>query len=743
MTGLRWLVVTVLAAVFTTQAAASGFVTELRERGYSLIPAPQKVELGQADVVIDRSWRVEPRLEAGNISLRWLNEWAEKLHRVKFEGTGSGRIVLQVVPGTVKGTDDPALNRQGYRLSISKDLVEITGNADEGLFYGVQSFLQLLRRNSSGELTLPEGVITDWPDLQLRFVHWDTKHHQKRPETLKRLMDWLAFFKVNCIGFEIEDKYEYPRHPIIGAPGAYTKEQMQEFTAYALERYIQLVPVIQAPAHMAYVLKHEEFAHLRADGNNYQACMCDEEAIQLIFDMYQDMIEATPGVKYFHVSTDEVYYAGICDKCGKPYNEENRSQTWVDFVLRAHDWLAERGRRMLCWVEYPLLPKHILQLPSDLIDGVMGSDQAFIDAERKVGIRQLAYSSTQGSEWLFPNHFPTVYRGRPTRGRLESIAQTVRRGLEMGANPIGSFAAAWDDSGLHEECFWLGWVTVTQYAWTHRWPTVEQNVADFMDVFYGPNRGDMVEVCKLLIEGARFFEDGWDRVTSTERPPSYGNSRGKGIGTRRTDCLLETPPLPRPDNLAVQPKFSTKYKERIEKARRLILRNDKLLQELNRNLTRLERNRYNQEVYLSIAYLERYFMRMLLDLESAEKSLLAAAKADADNNPAAAVGHLVAANNTVSDLLRWADWMWKEVKRIWEKSRYEKGRSVGGRHFVHIMDDVKDHKADRRPGLEYLIMPFERMKLPQWRAQLEKCIKEYAAGHNVPIRGLQEPRLED
>ena len=103
---------------------------------------------------------------------------------------------------------------------------------------------------------------------------------------------------------------------------------MHELTQYALERHIQLVPNVQAPSHMAFVLKHKEFEHLRADGSNYHICMCDEEAMELIFDMYQDMIDATPGVDYFFVSTDEVYYAGICGKCKLEYNDKNRRNYW-------------------------------------------------------------------------------------------------------------------------------------------------------------------------------------------------------------------------------------------------------------------------------------------------------------------------------------------------------------------------------------------------------------------------------
>ena len=496
------------------------FLTPLRARGFSLIPAPQQVKLGDLDVVVDGSWMVESKVGTDEIAIKRLIQGASDLHGLTFSIKGGRKIILAVKPGTVMGTDDPALNEQGYLLKVTPETVEITGNGKSGLFYGVQSLLQLLRRNPAGHLILPECVIQDWPSLQLRFVHWDTKHHQKRIETMKRLIDWHAFFKVNMIALEIEDKYEYPRHPVIGAPGAYTKAEMQELTRYALEQHIQIVPDVQAPAHMAYVLKHKEFAHLKADpASNYQACMCNPEAINLIFDMYQDMIEATPGVDYFLVSTDEIYYAGICNKCTRPYNPENRSLTWAEYAVKAHDWLAKRGRRMIAWVEYPLLAKDIALLPPGLINGVMGSNKAFIDMQKKAGIRQLAYSSIQGSERLFSNYFSTNYIG---------ISHTVRDGITAGANPIGSFAAAWDDCGLHEEVFHLGWATVTQYAWNNYGPTMEQTVADFMDVFYGQNSPDMTSVYKLLIEGAQFFASGWDHITSKERGPGYGNSNGKG-----------------------------------------------------------------------------------------------------------------------------------------------------------------------------------------------------------------------
>jgi hypothetical protein len=110
----------------------------------------------------------------------------------------------------VKTGDDPEIAKQGYRLVIAPDRVDILGNSDQGLFCGVQTLVQLLKPGHYGKLALPAGTIEDWPALRLRFLHWDTKHHQDRIETLKRYLDWSARFKVNMIGFELEDKFSYP-----------------------------------------------------------------------------------------------------------------------------------------------------------------------------------------------------------------------------------------------------------------------------------------------------------------------------------------------------------------------------------------------------------------------------------------------------------------------------------------------------------------------------------------------------
>ncbi|MCK5464481.1 MAG: hypothetical protein KAI95_15745, partial [Bacteroidales bacterium] len=483
---------------------------------------------------------------------------------------------------------------------------------------------------------------------------------------------------------------------------------------------------------------------LRAEQeSNYQACMCDEEAMELIFDMYQDMIDATPGVDYFLVSTDEIYYAGICGKCKDEYNDENRSQIWADYLNRVNQWMNQRGRRVLAWVEYPLLPKDIPQLPDNVIDGIMNENKEleWIINENKTGIKQLSYNSMQGSECLFPNYFPTTYRGRQIDGRLSDTYGAVANLQSRGADLIGTFAAAWGDAGLHSETFWLGWATVTQYGWTKSSPKLQQSNADFMDLFYGFDSPDMIQAYVLLEEGARFYEALWDRAPSKERVKGYGNSYGKGIGGNMVDLLLQMPPLPSEKDLNLDPTFRNKYEQKIEEAALLLKKNDILISQLMRDLTRVNYNRYNLEVFLAIAFLERYTMETVLNLAKVEDYLVAASKNDIDAEEA--VNLMTDAYKLSGEIIKDQDEMWFDFKTTWYKSRLIKNQSVGGKDFLHEYDDVKDHLADRRKGLEYMLAPFERMEIEEWRQQMKNIIIHFARLHNIPIEGSGATRLED
>jgi len=724
---------------------SEGVVTELRRRGYAVLPAPQRVELQEGAVRLDATWALTfSGVDPGDISVRTLvSELAAEygLH-LERNPNATRTVSLAVREGTVATGPESGCAEQAYRLRVSRTGVEVAGGGAPGLFYGVQTLLQLCEGDGRAPLVLPLGTIEDWPRYELRVVHWDSKHHQDRPETLKRFLDWLARFKVNAVAFELEDKFQYPSHPEIGAPGAFTTEELQELVRYGLERHIQIIPDVQAPAHLCYVLKHEKFAHLRCDGSNYMICMDDPEAVRLLLDMYEDVCQATEGVDYFLVSTDEVYYAGICEKYRTPYNPVSRSLTWVDFVRKAHEFLSKRGRRVIIWAEYPLLTEHIHLLPPDIINGILGSNEEFIREQDRCRMRQLIYVSMQGSEHLFPNYFDHRDGREFKAGRLRvAYEATNRQGVSYG-RPLGTFAAAWDDSGLHNETFWLGWAAVAQGGWMPGMVPIEQTVADFMDIYYGRGTTGMTEVYHDLQTGARFWTNAWERLPSRVRGPGYGYSEAKKPVTRY-DLTLSPPALPNGDDLSVEPVFTERYATLLEEAPARHRQNDRLLARLHENLTRATRNRYNIEVLLSLAYFERHSIELLIGLGQAEESLVGAGEAHREGMPGRALGLMHQAHTQVGRLVADMHETFARLKHVWEQSRFPKGRSVDGREFLHVMDDVKDHFADRRADLSHLIAPEESIGLPEWRSALGRIIECYARRNDLDVKPLEEEHLDE
>jgi hypothetical protein len=744
----------VLLALLPSNGCAQPPATALWARGYSVIPAPQKVTLPGGDVEFGAAWGWNaPALRANHMAVRSLVADLREFHGVNLAAKQAGPTVeLAVRPNTVTAATDPALRAQSYRLSINANRIQITGNSDAGLFYGVQTLLQLVKRTTAGALSLPVAEIEDWPAVQLRFLHWDSKHHQDTIATLKRYLDWSARMKVNMIGFELEDKFSYPSHPVIGAPGAYTPAELQEIVNYGLERFIQVVPIVQSPAHFSFVLKHPEFAHLKADGNNYMSQLCNEETYKLIFSMYDDLIAATKGVDYFFVSTDEVYYAGIESSCALPYNPVNRSKALADFDIRAHDHLKAKGRRMLAWLEYPLLPADLRRIPADVIDGVAGHPE-FPAIEREMGMRQLVYVSMQGAEYLFPDHFgidsnlhdppeageedPLEFQRGMATGRIEAVARQFASEATWNRNPIGVFGAAWDDSGLHNETFWLGWSALAQYGWSRSAPTAPQHAAEFMRLYYGPRATEMIENYRALQTQARAWQRTWDRRISKVRGPGYGNSEGKGVGVKRYDETLNPPPLPAAADLSFTPAFKAAHAGFLTLAHRASMENDQLQHALQVAVSQADRNHYNLEVMLSLTRLIGHHWQLLMALEEAEARFEKASAAHKKGDSAAAAGHLTAVYQRITAIQQEGEERYQQLVRVFEKSQYPKGRAVNGRQFLQVMDDTKDHYAGRTPDFRFMAAAEDSIDLTAWRAELLRVIRSYAGARNIPVRGIE------
>jgi hexosaminidase len=191
------------------------------------------------------------------------------------------------------------------------------------------------------------------------------------------------------------------------------------------------------------------------------------------------------------------------------------------------------------------------------------------------------------------------------------------------------------------------------------------------------------------------------------------------------------------------PVYVGQYDKLVADAGARALENDTLVNRIHQNMIKADRNRYNLEVFLSIADLTGHHNRMILGMKEIEDKLKSAREGAEKNNAQQAVGHLLAAYTKARSMIEERQQTYQRLKMIWEKSRFPKGREVGGKKFYHVLDDTKDHWADRRPDLSYLIAPEESIGLEKWMQGLASVIRVYAKKNNVPVRMLEEARLEN
>ena len=178
------------------------------------------------------------------------------------------------------------LNREGYEFTIAPDSVVIRGPTTAGVFYGVQTLLQLLPPQvyatvpaSNVAWTVPCLYIYDQPQYSWRGVMLDTARHFITKDQIKRVLDAMAMHKLNVFHWHLTDdqgwRLEITNYPALTTNSAwragmdyslnprsnsntnsigqyggfYTQAQAREIVAYAQQLHITVVPEIELPCH--------------------------------------------------------------------------------------------------------------------------------------------------------------------------------------------------------------------------------------------------------------------------------------------------------------------------------------------------------------------------------------------------------------------------------------------------------------------------------------------------------------
>ena len=726
------------------------------------MPIPQKVSLGSRDFALTDGWQLvlERGVQAGDIAGRSLNELLNERCGLSLSEKGASRagvVRLTVAPkavaiGDASDKDRDALAEQAYRLVLKPGEISVTANAAPGLFYGVQTLVQLLKRRG-GRWMLPEGVITDWPDLGLRVIYWDDAHHLEPLPILKQAVRQAAFYKVNGFSIKLEGHFQYKHAAPLVEPYAFSPAELQELTDYALEYHVQVIPYLDGPAHIAFILKHPEYAALREyPESNYEACVTNPETYKLFEGMFQDLLDANKGGKYFVLSTDEPYYVGLakndqCNEADAAKEKGSVGKVLADFVTKTAGYLHDRGRIVIFWGEYPMKPDDIAAVPGYMVNGEVYGPE-FDPVFKAHGVRQLIFTSTVGwKELLFSNYYMLPSQDHiPSRsgGAYEAVTQgpgyvgqmldTIENtSARKNADLMGTFVAGWADTGVHPEGMWLGYATGSASAWHPKAASEQELMSLFYPLFYGDTASNMGRLYQLMSEQGQFFKESWETVASDARTPIWGDwDRINHPPQPAEDQTLPLPPLPAAGALALPYDWTALSERRLQLAGRFLADNDELFDLLHRNLQQVEFNHYNMELYLAIAQLYRQNVDMLLDLARINAALRAAQTAAAKADGKHAVAALDRALDIAENIRQERNQAYADAAATWYKSWYPRVAEGNGRKFLDKVDDVKDHLPVRTVDMTYLIYRQLLYPLGDWAGKLQTVRNQYAAGQGLP-----------
>jgi hexosaminidase len=334
----------------------------------AIIPLPTQMQLNELVFSLNPDSRIV--IAEGSADVFWIgSHLAAKLR----PATG---FALPVLTGTQPTTgdifltlsaDDPSLGEEGYQLLSTPEAVTLRAAGAAGIFYATQTLRQMLPPEIENPLEQPNqawtvqcGQIRDIPRYAWRGMMLDLGRHFFSVETVKRLIDLLAYHKINTLHLHLSDDQgwrimieSWPWLALHGGStatngdpgGFFTQDEYREIVAYASQRYITIVPEIDMPGHTnAALASYEE---LNADGNapslytgikvGFSSLVVHKEiTYQFVDDVVREIAAMTPG-PYFHIGGDETL--------------STSEEDYIYFIERVQEIVRKHGKRMIGWEE--------------------------------------------------------------------------------------------------------------------------------------------------------------------------------------------------------------------------------------------------------------------------------------------------------------------------------------------------------------------------------------------------------
>lgn len=353
-----------------------------------IIPYPSNLELNSGIVLIDNKTVIEA--DATMFEAQYLQKSIKQKTGLDLKIVSKALNVSKI--SLVFDYDFPADSgiKEPYQLAISNNTIIIKAEYNQGIFYGIQTLLQLVPSEKKNEISLPCLQINDYPKYKWRGMHLDVSRHFFPKEFIKKYIDYLVRYKMNVFhwhltddqGWRIEIK-KYPKLTEVGAwrkgsmighyreqkfddkpyGGFYTQEEIIEIVAYATELHIKVVPEIEMPGHAVAALA--SYPQYSCTGGPFEVALkwgvlddvfCPkEETFEFLENILSEVIALFPS-DYIHIGGDECpktrwKKCANCQSVIKREGLKDEHELQSYFIRRIEKFVNSKGRKIMGWDE--------------------------------------------------------------------------------------------------------------------------------------------------------------------------------------------------------------------------------------------------------------------------------------------------------------------------------------------------------------------------------------------------------
>lgn len=349
----------------------------------NIIPTPASVEMGKGSFLLSSSTSLAAKGADAKEVLAYFEEKVSKATGFSFKkgkAEASGTISF-VIDSTIEG-------REAYTLTVTTDKIVARASTSDGLFYAMQSLLQLM--DPAVETTLGKGkkswevpaiYIADAPRFEYRGVMLDPCRHFLPVSAVKKQIEVLSAYKINKLHWHLTDdqgwRIEIKKYPLLTQIGSkriegdgtvhggfYTQAEIREVVEYAKLHHMDVIPELEMPGHeLAAIAAYPELSCTGEETTpriiwgveDVVMCPGKEKMFEFLQGVIDEMVPLFPS-EYFHIGGDESprtewAKCALCQARMKEQGLTDEAQLQSYIIGRMEKYLRAKGKTVIGWDE--------------------------------------------------------------------------------------------------------------------------------------------------------------------------------------------------------------------------------------------------------------------------------------------------------------------------------------------------------------------------------------------------------